>query len=138
MQHAKTNAIPLKRSTSLSIHRKANAAVCFPADCGIPEKIDASLLVLAVVGDLESVSGSLNLEVGQERQNSAPVAIPHRDIDPPNNVPVSIADVSQTPVLKHDGQRPGPQRHLFRQRSFSAVVQDILGKWRHEPLSRAV
>src|SRR4026209_2028554 len=46
VQNTEANAVALERGPSLTIHRKANAAVCFPADCSFPEKIDASLLVL--------------------------------------------------------------------------------------------
>jgi hypothetical protein len=64
MENADTDSVLQEGRECTALHLPQNAAVRISANVCFPSKIDASLPVRAVVGDLEAISSRTNLDIG--------------------------------------------------------------------------
>jgi hypothetical protein len=75
MENANTNSVFLEGRKCPALHPPYDGADGISGDLGFPTKIDASLQVRAVIGDLEAVGSVANIEVRYNPRNCAPVLI---------------------------------------------------------------
>ena len=64
--------------------------------------------------DAERIPAVIDLELRIDRLDRAPVAIPHREIQPPHDLDIADLHIAQIGVLQLNRQWPGPQHPPFR------------------------
>ena len=61
--------------------------------------------------DAKRIAPIVDLELRIDRLDRAPVAIPHREIQPPHDLDIADLHIAQVGILQLNGQRSGMQ-HL--------------------------
>jgi len=89
MEHAEPDAVSQKTRSGQTEHRESDRTVRFSYDLALGDKVDITLLVLCIVGNLKGVIMSIHQHIGKHRLYSTPVPIAYRYIDPTQNLPSS-------------------------------------------------
>jgi hypothetical protein len=99
VQDAETNPVEAEGYIGCAVHAVADFSTRVPSDVRLPGEIQVAGLVASVEGDGKAVFFSMDGQVRYHSRDGVPVVVADGDVDAPDQLDASKADVAQVASL---------------------------------------